>query len=150
MSKSANKGSLCGAPDEPTVLFLFKLVSLCLAVAAYVIFSFSSALSYFPLSISRASRSLSLFLSLSRCLSPSRFSFLVENVSGSSWNSGRGRHVLEVTFGGGLTGVCRMCGVDEDRGNDFCGGVCGSTTDSPLNIITTCNLLNVKYNHNMN
>ena len=81
---------------------------------------------------------------------PSRFSFLVENVSGSSWNSGRGRHVLEVTFGGGLTGVCRMCGVDEDRGNDFCGGVCGSTTDSPLNIITTCNLLNVKYNHNMN
>ena len=61
---------------------------------------------------------------------PTRFSFLVENVSGSSWNKGRGRQDLDDTLGGGFLGV--TIGVEESgrarhgegvRGADGSGGV---------------------------
>ena len=56
---------------------------------------------------------------------PSRFSFLVENVSGSSWNRGLGRQVLAESLGGGFTGVANI-GVEEDKGSHLLGGVfCG-------------------------
>ena len=55
---------------------------------------------------------------------PSRLSFFVERVSGSSWKRGLGRQVLEETLGGGFTGVANI-GVDEDKGWLLLGGVCG-------------------------
>ena len=69
---------------------------------------------------------------------PSRFSFLVENVSGSSWKRGLGRQVLEETFGGGLTGVAGI-GVEEDKGWSWplLGGVSGPLL---LNISLEMNL----------
>jgi len=55
---------------------------------------------------------------------PTRFSFLVEKVSGSSWKRGRGRQDLEDTFGGGFVGV--TMGVDDMGSGRRGDGVKGS------------------------
>jgi len=70
---------------------------------------------------------------------PTRFSFFVEKVSGSSWNKGRGKQDFDDTLGGGFLGV--TMGVEESGSARHGDGVRGSEGGGGVNIFNLFYLL---------